>query len=104
MLSTYPDARALPWRVAAPRRHTRHATATATRTTGRQALMHGVRGAVKTACLSAALLATSGMVGASRVPIVLSDPSQPSAAHASVASAPGAAALSVGLAAKVTTR
>jgi hypothetical protein len=97
MLGTYPDVRALPWRVAVPRRRLhRHALRT---TTSRQALRHGVNGAVKTACLTAAMLAASGMVGTSRVPIVLSDPSQPAAAHASAATAPG-----VGLAARVTTR
>src|SRR5260370_31991430 len=100
MLSTYPDARALAWRVAVPRRRVRCAT----RSVGRQALMHGVRGAARTACLSAALLAASAGMGAAKVPIVLSEPSQPASVHASGALGSGATMVSVGLASKVTTR
>jgi hypothetical protein len=101
MLSTYADARTLTWRVTVPRRRVRHAVRT---TVGRQALRHGVRGAVKTACLSAALLAGSGAVGTARVPIVLSEPSQPAAVHATAATAPGAGSMSGSITARVTTR
>lgn len=76
MLGTYPDARALPWTMPVRRGRVRRL---GLRTNARQALVHGIRAAAKTACLSATLLAASGVMGAARAPVVLSEPSQPSA-------------------------
>ena len=101
MLGTYPNARALAWPGLLPRH--RAYRAIRTRTRPHQALRHGVLGAVKACSMSAALMAASAVVGASRGPVVLSEPSQPLVAHLAAAPAP-AAIPSVRLAAKVTTR
>lgn len=79
MLGTYPDARLLPWTLPVRRGRARRQGLPAG---ARQALRHGIRGAAKTACLSAAVLTASGVMGAARAPVVLSEPSQPSAVHA----------------------
>jgi len=76
MLGTYPDARVLSWTLPVRRGRVRRL---ALRGNARQALVHGIRGAAKTAGMSAALLAASGVVGAARAPVVLSEPSQPTA-------------------------
>ena len=103
---TYPQARALPWPGALSRREPRRVVLGAT---GKQAVRHGIRGAIQASCLSAAVLAAAGVLGA-RGPVVLSEPSQPAAvqavqageiaANASPASTMGIAPV----AAKVTTR
>jgi hypothetical protein len=71
MLGTYSATPALPWPAALPRRHTRQP---ARPSTGRQAALHGVRAAIRSICLAAAVLAASGTVGAARGPVVLSEP------------------------------
>lgn len=98
MLGAYPDTRALPWPVSFPRPARRRVAVGAT---GRQAIRHGLRGAVQATCLGAALLAASGALGASRGPMVLSEPSQHTAIHLSV---PSGAGVSAGFAHNVTTR
>jgi hypothetical protein len=102
MLGTYPDAHALPWPAVMPRQRV-HRAARAVRVASRrrQALRHGIRGALKATILSAALMAASAVVGASRGPVVLSEPAQPAALHAV---APVTTGPSAGLAAKMTTR
>lgn len=97
MLGTYADTRALPWPVSVPRR--RHRVAVGP--TGRQVLRQGLRGAVQATCLSAAMLIAAGVVGASRGPVVLNEPSQPNAAHVSVAAG---SSVSVEATPKLTTR
>jgi len=88
MLGTYDDTRALPWPTALPRRRTRGTPALSP--TARQAVRHGLRGAIQAACLSAALMAGAGAVGAAHGPAVLSSPSQDTAHHAA-ATTPGSA-------------
>jgi hypothetical protein len=73
MLGTYGDAHALSWPGVLPRRRRRQV---ALSPTGRQAVRHGIRGAIQATCLSAAVLAASGLLGASHGPVVLSEPSQ----------------------------
>ena len=74
MLGTYTDTRSLPWPVALPRR--RAVPKPRLGQAGRGAVRHGIRGAIQTTCLAAALMAAAGVVGASRGPVVLSEPSQ----------------------------
>ena len=45
--------------------------------TAHQAVRHGITGAVKAACLSAALMASAGVAAGSRGPVVLSVPAAP---------------------------
>jgi hypothetical protein len=77
MLGTYTDTRSLPWPVALPRRRTLPRVSLGP--AGRGALRQGLRGAIQTTCLSAAVLAAAGAVGASRGPVVLSEPQQSAA-------------------------
>jgi hypothetical protein len=97
MLGTYSTTRPLPWASPLPRR--RPLVDAGLSATGRKALRHGVRSALQTTCLAAAVMAAAGAVGASRGPIELSDPSQPSAQHLVVPAPPSA-----GLAGSAVTR
>ena len=97
MLGTYSSTRPLPWAPSLPRR--RPLFDAGLSATGRQAVRHGVRSALQATCLAAAAMAAAGAVGASRGPIELSDPSQPSAQHLVVPAAP-----SSGLAGSTATR
>lgn len=105
MLGTYPNARALPRPLPWPAvlRRPKAQQGTPAKVRRHQALGHAVMGAVKASSLCAALMAASAVVGASKGPVVLSEPSQPLVAHVAAA-APAASAAGAGLAAKVTTR
>lgn len=94
MLGTYHDTRALPWPATLPRRRVR--TRPALSPTGRQAVRHGVRGAVQAVCLSAALMAAAGAVGAAHGPAVLSSPGQSSADHVVLSAPSGAQSVAPG--------
>jgi hypothetical protein len=96
MIDAIATTRALPWPTAFPRRRARRL---APGTTARQALRHGLRGAVQGSCIAAAVLAAAGAVGASHGPMVLTAPSDH---HLSTAAQ--VAAVSVGLHEKVTSR
>jgi hypothetical protein len=86
MLGTYyATPRPLPWARALPQRRARRTTPQAS---AAQAVRHGLRGAIQATCLSAAVLAAAGAVGASRGPVVLSDPSQATAQHSVVMAMP----------------
>jgi hypothetical protein len=71
MIDAIATARTLPWPTALPRRRPR---ILARGTVARQAVRHGVRGAIQGLCLSAAVMAAAGAVGASRGPVVLTEP------------------------------
>lgn len=103
MLGTYADAHVLSWPGVVPRRRRREIALSAT---GRQAVRHGIRGAIQASCLSAAVLAASGLLGASHGPVVLSEPSQQPLAALTAHGAPVPAhhAVSLGLAASRTRR
>ncbi|HXA29602.1 MAG TPA: hypothetical protein VN193_12755 [Candidatus Angelobacter sp.] len=71
MIDAIATTRTLPWPAALPRRCPR---VLARGTVARQAVRHGIRGAVQGMCVSAAVMAAAGAVGASRGPVVLTEP------------------------------
>jgi len=71
MIDAIATTRALPWPGALPRRRSR---LLAPGTPARAAARHGLRSAIQAMCLSAALMAGAGAVGASRGPVELSEP------------------------------
>jgi hypothetical protein len=73
MIQAAATPRALFWPIALPRRRVRRAVQ---RSTARQAVRQGLRASLQTTCLAAAVLAAAGAVGASRGPVVLTDPAQ----------------------------
>jgi len=81
MLGTYSATPALPWPAALPHRRARPV---ARASVAGQALRHGMRSAIQATCLSAAVMAATGVLGAARGPVVLSQP-QPATVHVVVA-------------------
>jgi hypothetical protein len=75
-------------------------------TRARAAARHGIRSALQAMCLSAALMAAAGAVGASRGPVELSEPAPAhhTAAQVQVQSLAAAASTGAGLARTVTSR
>jgi hypothetical protein len=71
MIDAIASTRTLPWPTALPRRRAR---VLAPGTTARRAVRHGIRGAVQGMCMAAAVMAAAGAVGASRGPVVLTEP------------------------------
>ena len=71
MIDAIATTRALPWTTALPRRRSR---LLAPGTPARAAARHGLRSAIQAMCLTAALMAGAGAVGASRGPVELSEP------------------------------
>jgi hypothetical protein len=82
MIDAISTTRALPWPHRLPRRQTR---LLAPGTRSRAAARHGLRGALQTMCLSAAVMAAAGALGASRGPVELQEPA-PSQHHTAVQS------------------
>lgn len=102
MIDAIASTRSLNWSIAQPRRRTRRQLL-ASGTRARAAARHGLRAAIQTMCLSAALMAGMGAVGASRGPVELSEPApahQHTAAQVQVVAPPA----HVGLARTVTSR
>ena len=100
MIDAIATTRSLPWPARLPRQRTR---LLAPGTRARAAARYGMRGALQAMCLSAALMASAGAVGASRGPVELNEPAQAQGGAAMLAPAPPPV-LSAGLAEKVTTR
>ena len=91
MLGTYSATTALPWPAALPRRRTRQPARPSTLC---RAAHHGIRAAIQSICLSAAVMAAAGVVGAAHGPVVLSGPQQPAAqTELAPGSAPGPVAV-----------
>jgi transposase InsO family protein len=88
MIDAIAATRSLPWPTAPPRRRPR---VVARGTIARQAVRHGVRGAIQGLCLSAAVMAAAGAVGASRGPVVLTEPGHQPTAQALFAAGVGLA-------------
>jgi hypothetical protein len=97
MIDAIATTRSLPWPARLPRQRTRRLLAPGTR--ARAAARHGLRGALQTMCLSAAVMAATGAVGASHGPVELNQP-----AHAGGTSALLVPQVSMGAADKVTWR
>jgi hypothetical protein len=100
MIDAIASTRALPWPTRLPRRQAR---ILAPGTRARAAARHGVRGALQTLCLSAALMAGAGLVGASHGPVELNEPAH-AQGPATVPMQLAAAAPSAGLATNGTSR
>ncbi|HZS13470.1 MAG TPA: hypothetical protein VFC09_02620 [Candidatus Dormibacteraeota bacterium] len=100
MIDAIASTRALPWPGSVPRRRTR---LLAPGTPARAAARHGLRGALQTLVLSAALMAAAGTVGASRGPVELNEPAHAASGTAAVLLAPSAPT-GAGVAGKVTSR
>jgi hypothetical protein len=100
MIDAIATTRTLPWPVSFPRRRSR---LLAPGTRARAAARHGLRSAIQAMCLSAALMAAAGAVGASRGPVELSEPA-PAQHHAAVQVMPGGALPSAEVARTVTSR
>ncbi len=101
MIDAITTTRALPWPSALPRQRRRALLAPGTR--ARAAARHGVRAALQAMCLSAALMAAAGAVGASRGPVELSEPA-PTNQHAAALVQPASPMAGAGLAEKVISR
>jgi hypothetical protein len=73
MIDAISTTRALPWPTRVARERPR---LLAPGSRARAAARHGVRGAIQTMCLSAAMMAATGALGASRGPVELQEPAQ----------------------------
>jgi hypothetical protein len=103
MIDAISTTRALPWPTSVPRRHARRALL-APGTQARAAVRHGLRGAVQTMCLSAAMMAAMGALGASRGPVELQQPAPAQQHTAALVGAGAASQVSTGVAAGVPSR
>ena len=99
MIDAISTTRALPWPHHLPRQRTRRL---APGTRGRAAARHGLRAALQSLCLSAAVMAAAGALGASRGPVELQAP-VPAQQH-TAAQMPIVEVASVGLARSVLPR
>jgi hypothetical protein len=94
MIDAIATPHALPWSTALPRRRPR---VLLRGTVARQAVRHGIRGAIQGMCMAAAVMAAAGAVGASHGPVMLTEPAHQQSAQTLVVTG-------MGLADKVTSR